>query len=179
MRLNDSFLPPHNLHLFCWVLSVFALIKLFLWHYFVMLLKEIQFLFWSFLGMATAKSSNVQPFMFVSWNIPIVFFPCLSARICCFSVVVMWTLLLLTAVITWVNFWDEAWWFLSLRVFGLLSLSLLAFPMTIKMKTIVRKPLMIKICCYYIFFFLFVSSLNLWILQSSQTSILASPLAPS
>ena len=26
------------------------------------------------------------------------------------------------------NFWDEAWWFLSLRVFGLLSLSLLLFP---------------------------------------------------
>ena len=26
------------------------------------------------------------------------------------------------------NFWDEAWWFLSLRVFGLLSSSLLLFP---------------------------------------------------
>ena len=27
-----------------------------------------------------------------------------------------------------INFWDEAWWFLSLRVFGILSLSLLLFP---------------------------------------------------
>ena len=27
-----------------------------------------------------------------------------------------------------VNFWDEAWWFLSLTVFGLLSSSLLLFP---------------------------------------------------
>ena len=26
------------------------------------------------------------------------------------------------------NFWDEAWWFISLRVFGLLSSSLLLFP---------------------------------------------------
>ena len=26
------------------------------------------------------------------------------------------------------NFWDEAWWFLSLRVFGLVSSSLLLFP---------------------------------------------------
>ena len=26
------------------------------------------------------------------------------------------------------NFWDKAWWFLSLRVFGLLSSSLLLFP---------------------------------------------------
>ena len=26
------------------------------------------------------------------------------------------------------NFWDEDWWFLSLRIFGLLSLSLLLFP---------------------------------------------------
>ena len=26
------------------------------------------------------------------------------------------------------NFWDEAWWFLSLRVFGQLSSSLLLFP---------------------------------------------------
>ena len=26
------------------------------------------------------------------------------------------------------NFWDEAWWFLSLRVFGLISSSLLLFP---------------------------------------------------
>ena len=26
------------------------------------------------------------------------------------------------------NFWDEAWWFLSFRVFGLLSSSLLLFP---------------------------------------------------
>ena len=26
------------------------------------------------------------------------------------------------------NFWDEAWWFLSLRVFGLSSWSLLLFP---------------------------------------------------
>ena len=26
------------------------------------------------------------------------------------------------------NFWDKAWWFLSLRVFGLLSTSLLLFP---------------------------------------------------
>ena len=54
--------------------------------------------------------------------------------------------------------WDEAW-FLTLRVFGLLSSSLLLFSqsfgryvlrpssgeITIKMKTIIRKPLMIKI----------------------------------
>ena len=38
------------------------------------------------------------------------------------------------------NFWDESWWFLSFRIFGLLSSSV-----KIKMKTIVRKPLMIKI----------------------------------
>ena len=30
--------------------------------------------------------------------------------------------------ISCLNFWDEAWWFLSLRVFGLLSSSLLLFP---------------------------------------------------
>ena len=30
--------------------------------------------------------------------------------------------------ISCVNFWEEAWWFLSLRVFGLLSSSLLLFP---------------------------------------------------
>ena len=43
------------------------------------------------------------------------------------------------------NFWDEACWFLSLRFFGLLSSSLLLFvEITIKMKTIVRKPLMIN-----------------------------------
>ena len=35
-------------------------------------------------------------------------------------------------MITWhhiscLNFWNEAWWFLSLRVFGLLSSSLLLF----------------------------------------------------
>ena len=31
-------------------------------------------------------------------------------------------------VFSCVNFWDEAWWFLSLRVFGLLLSSLLLFP---------------------------------------------------
>ena len=30
--------------------------------------------------------------------------------------------------ISCLNFWDEIWWFLSLRVFGLLSSSLLLFP---------------------------------------------------
>ena len=30
--------------------------------------------------------------------------------------------------ISCLNFWDEAWWFLSLRVFGLLPSSLLLFP---------------------------------------------------
>ena len=30
--------------------------------------------------------------------------------------------------ISCLNFWDEAWWFLSLRIFGLLSSSLLLFP---------------------------------------------------
>ena len=29
---------------------------------------------------------------------------------------------------SYLNFWDEAWWFLSLKVFGLLSSSLLLFP---------------------------------------------------
>ena len=31
-------------------------------------------------------------------------------------------------VISCLNFWDEAWWFLSLRVFGLLSSFLFLFP---------------------------------------------------
>ena len=33
-----------------------------------------------------------------------------------------------TTILSCLNFWDEAWWFLSLRVFGLLSSSLLFFP---------------------------------------------------
>ena len=33
----------------------------------------------------------------------------------------------LPATISCLNFWDEVWWFLSLRVFGLLSSSLLLF----------------------------------------------------
>ena len=49
--------------------------------------------------------------------------------------------------ISCLNFWDKACLFLWLRVFRLLSSSLLLFPVeiTIKMKTIIRKPLMIKI----------------------------------
>ena len=31
-------------------------------------------------------------------------------------------------VVGCLNFWDEAWWFLSLKVFGLLSSSLFLFP---------------------------------------------------
>ena len=34
----------------------------------------------------------------------------------------------LTSCFSCLNFWDEAYWFLSLRVFGLLSSSLLLFP---------------------------------------------------
>ena len=37
-------------------------------------------------------------------------------------------IVLLVFSIICLNFWDEAWWFLSLRVFGLLSSSLLLFP---------------------------------------------------
>ena len=34
--------------------------------------------------------------------------------------------------ISCLKFWDEAWWFLSLRVFGLLSSSLLLFPQRLR-----------------------------------------------
>ena len=41
---------------------------------------------------------------------------------CCF-----WILTSLMDI-SYLNFWDKAWWFLSLRVFGLLSSFLLLFP---------------------------------------------------
>ena len=92
-------------------------------------------------------------------------------------------------LISCLNFWDEAWWFLSLRVFGLLSSSLLLFPkfdkhlkkagghigqnfveITIKMKTIVWKPLMIKILLVwtraYDFLLYLSSNLIKWIFES-------------
>ena len=40
----------------------------------------------------------------------------------------IWSYGISTIVVNCLNFWDEAWWFLSLRVFGLLSSSLLLFP---------------------------------------------------
>ena len=39
-----------------------------------------------------------------------------------------WYVLQPSSDVCCLNFWDEVWWFLSLRVFGLLSSSLLLFP---------------------------------------------------
>ena len=40
----------------------------------------------------------------------------------------LWKQMLINRIIRCLNFWDEACWFLSLRVFGLLFSSLLLFP---------------------------------------------------
>ena len=44
-----------------------------------------------------------------------------------FQTIVFIFIVISTLDISWLNFWDEAWWFLSLRLFGLLSSSLLLF----------------------------------------------------
>ena len=46
---------------------------------------------------------------------------------CCFEISYFIYIVLPYVDISCLNFWDETWWFLSLRVFGLLSSSLLLF----------------------------------------------------
>ena len=80
--------------------------------------------------------------------------------------------------ISCLNFYDETLWFLSLSIFRLLSSSLLWFSqcfgryvlmeITIKMKTIVRKPLMIKIFALFVQLFLKNSSFLLTVLSNTN-----------
>ena len=85
MWLTHSSLSPFNLHLlFYFVLSIFV----FIWHYFVLLFKEIHFLVLGFLFLVMFKLCCMQSQQFVAWTIhTVVFFPHFCFLIfCCFYV---------------------------------------------------------------------------------------------